>query len=180
MPLEFSIAAYRFGHSMVRNTYDWNKNFGTPAARPFSTFEQLFQFTGGGGFIGNRELLPDNWPAQFERLTGAEATPPEAPEGTPPRFARKIDTHLAGPLNDLRNEGGAADAVWVRRILKRLAVRNLLRGYRLALPTGQAVAAALGVPPLTVRQLLKTPEDKLDEEFPVDTPLNDALIEAGS
>ena len=28
MPLEFSTAVYRFGHSMVRNEYDFNLNFG--------------------------------------------------------------------------------------------------------------------------------------------------------
>jgi hypothetical protein len=180
MPLEFSIAAFRFGHSMVRGRYDWNKNFGTPADPPFSTFEQLFQFTGNGGFAGPLEVLPANWPAQFERLTGAEPTPADAPDGTPARFARKIDTHFAGPLNDLRNEGSTADSIWVRRILKRLAVRNLLRGYRLALPTGQAVAAALGIPPLTIRELLSNTDPTVDDnEFPVDSPLNDALIDGG-
>ena len=28
MPIEFSVACYRFGHSMVRNVYDYNRNFG--------------------------------------------------------------------------------------------------------------------------------------------------------
>jgi hypothetical protein len=180
MPLEFSIAAFRFGHSMVRGRYDWNKNFGTPADPPSATFEELFQFTGNGGFIGNFEVLPANWPAQFERLTGAEPTPDDAPDRTPARFARKIDTHFAGPLNDLRNEGTTTDSMWARRILKRLAVRNLLRGYRLALPTGQAVASALGVAPLTIRQLLSNTDPNVpDDQFPVDSPLNDALIDGG-
>ncbi|MGO8470207.1 heme peroxidase, partial [Rhizobium leguminosarum] len=30
LPLDFSTAAYRFGHSMVRTFYDYNKNFGRP------------------------------------------------------------------------------------------------------------------------------------------------------
>ncbi len=32
MPLEFSMAAYRLGHSMVRGFYDYNRNFGRPGS----------------------------------------------------------------------------------------------------------------------------------------------------
>src|SRR5215216_5646604 len=39
MPLEFSVGAYRLGHSMARAEYDFNLNF------PAATFEQLFTFT---------------------------------------------------------------------------------------------------------------------------------------
>ena len=50
MPLEFSVAAYRFGHSMVRASYDWNQNFGHPRVaippgpfptQPAASFELL-------------------------------------------------------------------------------------------------------------------------------------------
>jgi heme peroxidase len=158
MPLEFSVAAFRFGHSMVRGAYDWNENFGHPApenpppdAPPaLATFEDLFRFTGNGGMRG-LPGLPDNWPARFDRLT----TIPEQPlPRVPPRRARKIDTRLAPPLAHLLNEGNAETSRRIVRILKRLAVRNLLRGYRLAMPTGQAVARSLGITPLTPDELL--------------------------
>jgi hypothetical protein len=160
MPLEFSIAAFRFGHSMVRGAYDWNQNFGAPAPGGTNTinrapFSLLFAFTGNGGLGAEppNPTLPDNWPAQFERLTGAEPKP-DGP--FPARLARKIDTHLAPPLADLLNEGNdpATASAQVRRLLKRLAVRNLLRGYRLAVPSGQAVATALGLAPLTSAELM--------------------------
>ena len=172
MPLEHSVAAYRFGHSMVRAAYDHNENFGRlqdGTERPTpnrASFDQLFLFTGNGiiGVPGPLPTLPDNWPIRWTRFTDGDQ---------PDRFARKIDTHLAPPLTDLANEGKDPNGddladVRVRRILKRLAVRNLLRGYRLAIPTGQAVAAALGVTPLTEVQLLQG-----------DQGVADALVDGG-
>jgi Animal haem peroxidase len=164
MPLEFSVAAFRFGHSMVRGAYDWNRNFGAPGtSEQLATFGQLFQFTGGGGMAG-LPTLPDNWPSEYERLTAFE---PQVP-GFPARAARKIDTLLAPPLSDLDNEGNGDLPPRIARLLKRLAVRNLVRGYRLAIPTGQAVAAALGVAPLSSAEILGS-----------DQRVSDALIDGG-
>ena len=136
----------------------------------------LFLFTGRGGFVADAQTLPDNWPAQFERLTGFAPTPAGTPSAVPARFARKIDTHLAPPLSDLSNEGtDPALSERIRRILRRLAVRNLLRGYRLAIPTGQAVAIALGLQPLTSDELLSGDQGVrdalIDGGFVTDTPL---------
>ena len=38
MPVEFAVAAYRFGHSMIRDTYFVNFNF------PMATLAQVFEF----------------------------------------------------------------------------------------------------------------------------------------
>ncbi|WP_433559706.1 peroxidase family protein [Pseudonocardia xinjiangensis] len=164
MPLEFSVAAFRFGHSMVRAAYDWNAFFGRdgdPGPAP-ATFEQLFQFTGRGGFAGPLERLPSNWPADWNRLV--HKNDPDTA-----RFARKIDTHLALPLSTLRNEGTIGDPeLPVNKLLKQLARRNLLRGFRLALPTGQAVAQALEVPALTRADLENSSQ-----------PVRDALAAGG-
>ena len=52
MPIEFSVAAYRLGHSMVRAAYNWNKNFDDGAG----TLELLFHFTGTSGDLGGRTI----------------------------------------------------------------------------------------------------------------------------
>ncbi len=51
MPLEYSVAAYRLGHSMVRETYDYNRTFNGlgPPALSDTTLGLLFAFTGSGG-----------------------------------------------------------------------------------------------------------------------------------
>ncbi len=132
MPLEFSVAAYRFGHSMVRAAYNFNLNFnlsGDPDTTP-ATLELLFTFSALSGQLGNFETLPDNWIIQWENLV---------PAGKAFDRTRRIDTKLVEPLfqlTDLRGRPRQEDRA-------RLAVRNLLRGYLLRLPTGQAVAGAL-------------------------------------
>jgi hypothetical protein len=157
IPLEFAVAAYRFGHSMVRGAYNFNLNFntsGAPGTVP-ATLQLLFAFTALSGDLPNLgnpaadfPTLPDNWIIEWERFDEAR-----------PGFnkARKIDTRLVEPLFTLPDVTGnpiAGDA-------GRLAVRNLLRGYLMRLPTGQAAVRALNstlgagssIPTLTPSQL---------------------------
>ena len=156
MPLEFSIAAFRFGHSMVRGAYDFNRNFGVGAeVLPIANFNLLFTFTGGGAnpFNGETDVLPFNWVIEWDRMANHAST-------NPAHFARKIDTRLVGPLHDMINQGlpadipgGAPNPDRIRELLKDLAMRNLVRSYVLAMPTGQAVAEAMDVAPLTHAEL---------------------------
>lgn len=124
MPLEFTVAAYRLGHSMVRGNYDFNLNF-QPA-----TLDQLFTFTALSGQLGEFDTLPELWIIEWENFIDA---------GQPFTKTRRIDTKLVEPLEHLRILTGEEEAGLARR----LAVRNLLRGYLLRMPTGQAVARAL-------------------------------------
>jgi hypothetical protein len=96
---------------------------GEPASP--ATLDLLFTFTALSGQLGDFDTLPDNWIIEWQHFvdTGAGAA----------NKARRIDTKLAAGLFDLRDLQGEpqrpADAA-------RLAVRNLLRGYGLRMPTG--------------------------------------------
>ncbi|MFY0610995.1 MAG: hypothetical protein JXQ99_05670 [Hyphomicrobiaceae bacterium] len=170
MPLEFSIGAYRFGHSMIRNAYDLNRNFGRDASgntKPVdrvqnqgrATLDQLFQFTGNLGVrrsggelamedfdvVGQLGAVPSNWIVEWDRFVAV--APGEDATETPARAARKIDTHLAPPLGRLLKEGGNADnskTPDMVKILKNLAARNLRRSFIFSTPTGQAMAGLYG------------------------------------
>lgn len=151
MPLEFSVAAFRFGHSMVRNEYDYNQNFGHPN-RPV-LLDQFFNLTWRGGLSPTttpNPTLPSDWIIEWERFVG---TDPQWPS----RFARRIDTNLAPRMLSLIHEWRDAAARGFDRykidIFKHMARRNLLRGYLLRLPVGQAVAGAIGAHPLSPQEL---------------------------
>ena len=138
LPLEFSVAGYRFGHSMVRAIYDYNKNFGRPGGiLPNASLNLLFGFTGGGGNIADDKRLPKNWVIDWTRFVGV--APHDSADGQPARVARKIDTELAPPLGDMVKEGNDQSDEQLSALFKHLARRNLRRGYNLRLPTGQAL-----------------------------------------
>lgn len=138
MPVEFSVAAYRFGHSMIRDGYTWNRIFERAG------LDLLFVFSGVNGNFAGQPSLPANWPIDWRRFYDFSDVPGIEPARL--NLARSIDTALAIGLKEIPEfaQEGAR---------RPLAVRNLIRGHVVGLPSGQAVAEAMSLPALTPAQL---------------------------
>jgi hypothetical protein len=127
MPVEFAVAAYRFGHSMIRDQY-W-VNFVQISA----TLGQVFSFVRSP----NLPVL-SNWVVDFNAFFTTGFSVPVNNK------AKKIDSVLAPGLDTLPGFSG---------LMAMLATRNLRRGLSLGLPSGQGVAQHYGIPAMTAVQL---------------------------
>jgi hypothetical protein len=154
MPVEFSAAAYRLGHSMVREVYSHNRIF-TPGGVAPATLALLFRFTGlSGGIVGDLapnpptaptpiSVLPANWIIDWRRFHELAPNPADVPLN----LSRRIDPFVVPALHTLPGGQGS------------LPFRNLKRGVMLGLPSGQAVAKAMRIHhPLTPEEISKGPD----------------------
>ncbi len=172
MPIEFSVAAYRLGHSMIRGAYQWNRVFNGTGPGPIASLFLLFVFTGVAGNFdprssGNTELddpnfgetdrLPTNWIADFRRLfdfTEAgrpDLAPPAATGGG--NVTKRLDTLLVDPLRQLPAGTFGGRGTTFPEIQRNLAFRNLTRANMVSLASGQQMAKFLKVQPLTEEQI---------------------------
>lgn len=145
MPVEFSVAAYRFGHSLVRNAYQTNNS----TAASFGKFFPIFttkKVSGskdhgiaGGRPLTMRRVVQWDW---FLNMASSFAPPF-------PQRARSFDTKLSRALlhmpEDSKRPGDPKEVANV------LAARNLVRGVRMKLPAGADVARALGFEPIVLK-----------------------------
>lgn len=167
MPIEFSAAAYRLGHSMVRPVYNYNRAFNgvVPTAFVPASLQLLFTFTGRGGLGASspqdaRSGIPSNWIIDWRRFHEVE---PEPKRSQHLNLAQLLDTKITAPLFQLPVPGV------VPALPNQLPVRNLLRGSRLGLPRGQDVATAMGLTPLTPGEVAGGTDGDTLRQFGFDT-----------
>jgi len=138
MPIEFSVAAFRIGHSMIRSTYSWNRRFSDGGG----SLDLLFLFSGTSGDLGGAMRLPNNWICDFHRLypfaeLGRDDLDPPSGQRN---LAMRIDTRLVDPLKNLPTGSFGGPGVPFDDRRANLAFRNLMRANMVKLATGQQMA----------------------------------------
>jgi Animal haem peroxidase len=151
MAIEFSVAAFRLGHSMIRPKYNWNREFPSGAG----TLDLLFSFSGTSGFLGRGSRLPSNWIADWRRLYEFKQADLKVPAGKFNR-AMRIDTLLVNPLAALPPGSFGATNPPSDPLVANLAFRNLARAKMVRLATGQGMVAFLKSRGVSVTALTKT------------------------
>ena len=145
MPIEFSAAAYRFGHSMVRPIYRLNTTL--PDRHEIFSPDKDKSLT---GFDAVKKEFAVDWRLFFK--TG-ENTPSGAERL---QKSYKIDTSLVNPLGSLPDV--------IAKEMPSLAERNLIRGLKMGLPSGQSVARFMDLPVIPDEKLRIGKATKDDNE----------------
>jgi hypothetical protein len=150
MPAEFSVAAYRLGHSMIRPGYRLNDDDHT--LLPIFPVPSQDLREGLTGFRAMNQAWGIDWGRFIDvdiRPYGVDVDeiPPDEPTKKRLQFAYRLDTSLVMPLSEL------PDTVVSDRPVS-LAQRNLIRSFELGLPSGQDVARWMGVTPLEDKDIV--------------------------
>ncbi|WP_370313278.1 peroxidase family protein [Sagittula sp.] len=130
MPVEFSAAAFRFGHSLIRETYKLNDNPDRAEVRIFAREADAVKLDGFAPVEKDNNL-------DMALFFGPGA-----------QKSRPIDTRLPAALLNLPDSVATSD--------KNLAARNMIRGHlTFKLPTGEKMAEWMEAPLIDTHDKVK-------------------------
>jgi hypothetical protein len=127
IPVEFADAAYRYGHSQIRQLYQLQ-----PGGPQLPVFPDLIGFSE----IGDRRV---DWSMLFDVPGQAPAQRCKPIDGQLPRSLIELPQAITGALDD--------------EAYRSLAARDLQRGEGTGLPSGENVARHIGATPLSADEL---------------------------
>lgn len=155
IPLEFSVAAFRFGHSQVRSAYMFNQDKSSNLDR-----------TGESSIFSETPLFP----TPRARVDMPSFFPKPEREKEKDKFVHNklIGPILTGILKTIPQIQSDASDINLSKIDERnLAERNLIRGLMYRLPSGQRVARAMGLVPLDIDvNDIKQWSNNIENDFP--------------
>ena len=155
IPVEFSVAAYRFGHSIARPRYTVRDFIDTRTGATVAVSSvPLFEAEATDNNLNGSRPIPSRLKMQWSKFFNAAGKPPTA------RPVRQFDANLSESLFRL-----PSTALPDSNPMSRLAVRNLLRGKSMRLPSGQQIARLMGVTPLTDEELYT--EHRIEVRVPI-------------
>ena len=150
IPVEFAVAAYRFGHSITRPRYTVQERHRQRRQAPWLRFQRAAvrgQATDNN--LNGPRVLPPRLKIQWSKFFNDPLRGADVPRTARP--VRQFDASMAAPLFKM-----PTTALPDANPLGLLSSRNLLRGRKMGLPSGQQVAQLMGVTPLTNEELWRT------------------------